>query len=143
MPIRVLRPTTGRYTVGVVPKERILDAAACFRVLDRAKEMECAPIIWNRWEQLPADSGRLATLMMGRAIECCAPIVVSDRDGIRELVELSNRNKIPARRTMEASGEAIVDTGNAWGLDNAFKIVAKHLPRDMRARALDRYRRLS
>ena len=133
----------GPVYVGVVPKERILDAAACFRVLDRAKEMECAPIIWNRWEQLPADSGRLATLMMGRAIECCAPIVVSDRDGIRELVELSNRNKIPARRTMEASGEAIVDTGNAWGLDSAFKIVAKHLPPDMRTRALDRYRRLS
>ena len=81
--------------------------------------------------------------MMGRVIECCAPIVVSDRDGIHELVELSNRNKIPARRTMEASGEAIVDAGNAWGLDNAFKIVAKHLPRDMRARALDRYRLLS
>ena len=133
----------GPVYVGVVPKERILDAAACFRVLDRAKEMECAPIIWDRWEQLPADSGRLATLMMGRAIECCAPIVVSDRDGIRELVELSNRNKIPARRTMEASGEAIVDTGNAWGLDSAFKIVAKHLPPDMRTRALDRYRRLS
>ena len=127
----------------VVPKERILDAAACFRVLDRAKEMECAPILWNHWERLPTDSGRLATLMMGRAIECCAPIVVSDRGGIRELVELSNRNKIPARRTTEASGEAVVDAGNAWGLDNAFKIVSKHLPRDMRARALDRYRRLS
>ena len=127
----------------VVPKERILDAAACFRVLDRAKEMGCAPILWNHWERLPTDSERLATLMMGRAIECCAPIVVSDRDGIRELVELSNRAKIPARRTTEASGEAIVDAGNAWGLDNAFKIVSKHLPRDMRARALNRYRRLS
>ena len=126
----------------VVPKERILDAAACFQVLDRAKERGCAPILWNHWERLPTDSGRLATLMMGRAIECCAPIVVSDGGGIRELVELSNRNKIPARRTMERSGEAIVDTGNAWGLDNAFKMVSKHLPRNMRARALDRYRRL-
>ena len=127
----------------VVPKERILDAAACFRVLDRAKEMGCAPILWNHWERLPTDSGRLATLMMGRAIECCAPIVTSDRGGIRELVELSNRVKIPARRTPEASGEAVVDVGNAWGLDNAFKIVSKHLPRDMRATALNRYRRLS
>ena len=133
----------GPVYAGVVPKEQILDAAACFRVLDRAKEMGCAPILWNHWERLPTDSGRLATLTMGRAIECCAPIVVSDRDGIRELVELSNRNKIPARRTTEASGEAIVDTGNAWGLDNAFKIVSKHLPREMRARALNRYRRLS
>ena len=127
----------------MVPKERILDAAACFRVLDRAKEMECAPILWNHWDRLPTDSARLATLMMGRAIECCAPIVVSDRGGIREVVELSNRVKIPARRTTEASGEAIVDAGNAWGLDNAFKIVSKHLPRDMRARALNRYRCLS
>ena len=127
----------------VVPKERILDAAACFRVLDGAKEMGCVPILWNHWDRLPTDSGRLATLMMGRAIECCAPIVVSDRGGIREVVELSNRVKIPARRTTEASGEAIVDAGNAWGLDNAFKIVSKHLPPDMRARALNRYRRLS
>ena len=119
----------GPVYAGVVPKEQILDAAVCFRVLDRAKEMGCAPIIWNHWERLPTDSGRRATLTMGRAIECCAPIVISDRDGIRELVELSNRNKIPARRTTEASGEAIVDTGNAWGLDNAFKIVSKHLPR--------------
>ena len=133
----------GPVYVGVVPKERILDAAACFRVLDRAREMGCAPIIWNHWQRLPANSGCLATLMMGRAIECCAPIVVSERGGIRELVELSNRNKIPARRTMEASGEAIVDAGNAWGLNNAFKIVTKHLRRHMRARALDRYRRLS
>ena len=65
----------GPVYVGVVPSERILDAAACFQVLDHAKQMKCAPIIWNHWERLPADSERLATLMMGRAIECCAPIV--------------------------------------------------------------------
>ena len=132
----------GRVYVGVVPKGRILDAAECFRVLDRAKEMECAPIIWNHWKRLPTDSERLVTLMMGRAIECCAPIAVSDKDGICELVELANRNKIPARRVIGTSGEVIVDMGNAWGLDNAFKIVSKHLPRGTKARALDRYRRL-
>ena len=54
-----------------------------------------------------------------------------------------NRVKIPARRTTEASGDAVVDAGNAWGLDNAIKMVSKHLPRDMRARTLNRYRRLS
>ena len=142
----------GPVYVGVVPKERILDAAECFRVLERAKQMDCAPVIWNVWDKLPTDSARLATLMMGRAIECCAPILVSDRSRIHELVELSNRNKIPARRTMETSGEAILDIGYAWGLDNAFKMVFDNLPkervvgrskaREYKRSALDRYRSL-
>ena len=132
----------GPVYVGVVTSERILDAAECFRVLDYAKQMNCTPIIWNHWKRLPTDSERLATLMMGRAIECCAPILVSDSDAIRELVELSNRNKMPARRVIESSGEAIIDIGYAWCLDNAFKMVTKHLPASMAGLALDRYRSL-
>ena len=132
----------GPVYVGVVKKKRILDAAECFRVLDRARQMKCTPIIWNHWQRLPTDSERLATLMMGRAIECCAPIVISNKDGICELVELSNRNKIPTRRVIEASGEAIMDVRYAWGLDSAFKMVTEHVPRDMKQDALDRYRTL-
>lgn len=135
----------GPVYVGVVPSDRILDAAACFRLLDRAKQMNCAPIIWNSWERLPADSARLATVMMGRAIECCAPIVISDGDRIHELLELANRVKIPTRREIEPSGEAIIDLGYAWGLDNAFKMVTKYLKRrqaGMAMLALDRYRSL-
>ena len=133
----------GPVYVGVVPGERILDAAECFRVLDRAKQMNCSPIIWNRWEQLPAKSELMAGLMMGRAIECCAPIVISDRDEIYELVELANKVKFPVRRVIESSGEAIVDIGYAWGLDSAFKMVTRHLPSDKRGNALDRYRSLA
>jgi len=132
----------GPVYVGVVPNEQILDAAACFHVLDRAARMYAYPIIWNRWERLPADSGHLATLMLGRAIECCAPIVLSDGSTIHELVELANRVKIPTRREIEPSGEAIIDLGYAWGLDNAFGMVTKHLPAGMRRTALDRYRSL-
>ena len=132
----------GPVFVGIVPGEQILDAAECFRVIDCASQLNCAPMIWNHWDRLPADSARLATFVMGRAIECCAPIVISDRTGIHELVELSNRNKVPARRDMEASGDAIVDIGYAWGRDNAFKIVTKHLPAGKRKRALDQYRSL-
>ena len=128
--------------MGVVPNERILDAAACFRVLDRARQMNCTPIIWNHWERLPTDSARLATLAMGRVIECCTPVVISDADGIHELVELANGFKIPARRVIEATGEVIVDLGYAWGLDNAFNMVTKHLPAGMARPALDRYRSL-
>ena len=62
-------------------------------------------------------------LIMGRAIECCAPVLVSGRTGIHELVELSNRIKIPARRNAQVSRETVVDIGYAWGLDSAFKIV--------------------
>lgn len=132
----------GPVYIGLVPSEHILDAAACFDVLDRAKYMTCAPIIWNHWEQLPADSARLATLMMGRAIECCAPVVISDRDRIHELLELANRLKIPTRREIDPTGAAIVDLGYAWGLDNAFRMVAKRLPANLRRLALERYRSL-
>ena len=79
---------------------------------------------------------------MGRVIECCAPVVMSDADGIQELVELASRFKIPARRIIEASGEVIVDLEYAWGLDNAFNMVTKHLPAGMARPALDRYRSL-
>ena len=132
----------GPVYVGVVPGERILDAAECLRVLDRAKQMNCAPIIWNHWKRLPTESGRLANLLMGRAIECWAPIVISDRDEIYELVELGNWNKFPVRRLIESSGEAIVDIGYALGLDNAFKMVTDCLPANKRGIALDRYRSL-
>ena len=145
-PGSVVETDHGSIYVGVVPKGRILDAAECFYVLDRAKHRKFAPIIWNAWDEFPTDPARLATLMMGRTIECCAPILVSDRTGIHELVELSNRNKIPARRCVEASGEATVDIEFAWGLDNAFKPVTGSLTAgntDMKTCALDRYRRLA
>ena len=131
----------GRVYVGVVQNKRILDAAACFSVLERAKQADCHPIIWNQWKHLPTASERLATLMMGRAIECCAPIVVSDLDEIHELVELANRNKIPVRRTIESSGEAIADVKYAWGLRSAFKMVTKRLRPDKEG-ALNCYRSL-
>ena len=132
----------GPVYVGVVPNERILDAAACFRVLDHAKQMNCILILWNHWERLPTDSARLATLAMGRVIECCTPVVISDAYGIHELVELASGYKIPARRAIEATGEVIVDLGYAWGLHNAFNMVTKHLPAGMARLALDRYRSL-
>ena len=130
----------GPVFVGVVPGERILNAAECFQVIDQAKRIGCPPIIWNHWQQLPTDSCRLASLMMGRSIECCAPVVISDRDGIRELVEHAGRYKIPTRRTMEASGKWIADVSNAGGLSRAFKIVSTR--RDVRGVALERYRSL-
>lgn len=134
----------GSVYVGVVPEEKALDAAECFRVIDEAKKMKAAPIIWNHWERIPADSAAcLATLMMGRAIECCAPIVISDSDGIREVVELSNSNKYPARRIIESPEKATVDIKRAWGLPNAFNMVTKSpLTEVSREDALKRYQTL-
>ena len=134
--------SSGQVFVGLVPGDQVLDAAACFAVIDEAARKGCDPIIWNHWDRLPTDSGKLASLMMGRSIECCAPVVISDPNGIHELVELSNQNKIPARRTAEPSGEWILDAGSAWGLKSAFKMVAGHLPKEMRETALKRYRGL-
>ena len=135
--------TGGTAYIEVLPRAEVLNAAACVRILDRAAAQGCVPVIWNHWRKTPTDPARIATLMMGRAIECCAPIVVSDARGIHEVVELSNRNKIPARRTIETTGQAVVDLGYAWGWDSAFKMVAQHLPRSARPRALDRYRSLA
>ena len=104
--------------------------------------MGCAPLIWNQWEELPAESAHLANIMMGRVIECCVPIVISDKDQIHELIEIANKLKIPERRSIESSGEAIIDLGYAWGLDSAFKMVTACLPAKMRGIALDRYRSL-
>ena len=132
----------GSVFVGMLPEERILSASACFRVLDYAREANCVPIVWNHWERLPANSDRLATLMMGRAIECCAPIVLSDANGIHELVELSNNYKIPARFITESSGDAIVDLRYAWGIDKAFRMVTKGLTVAGAKIAMDRYRSL-
>ena len=131
----------GRVYLGVVPDESILDSEEFFSVLDRAERARCRPIIWNHWDRLPAGSERLATLMMGRAIECCAPMVVSDRSGIHELVELANKEKFPARRAVETPGEATVDLGNAWGMRSAFKPATEHRPR-YAGTALNLYRSL-
>ena len=139
---RLVQTHSGPVYAEPVPEARILDAGACFHVIDRAKQMNATPVIWNHWERLPTDSGRLAMLMMGRAIECCAPVLISDSGGVRELVELANRNKIPVRRHVEPSGEAIADIDYAWGLNSAFKMVAARLPAGMREMALDRYRSL-
>ena len=138
----------GSVYVGIVPEEQILDAAECFRVIDRAKQTDCRPIIWNVWDKLPTDSSRLATLMLGRTIECYAPIIISDRSRIHELVELSSNYKIPARRPIQTSGEAIVNLEYAKGLDSAFKIVSMDGPKQTRGKvfertALDRYRSLA
>ena len=133
---------SGPVYVGAVPKEWMLDARACFDVIDRAYEMNAAPVIWNHWQRLPTESDRLATLMMGRAIECCTPVIISDNEGIQELVELASNYKIPTRRNIEPSGEAIVDLRFGRGLKTAFGMVANQLPAGMKKIALDRYRSL-
>ena len=133
----------GPLYVGLVRDGDLLDASACFRVMDEAAANHATPMIWNQWSRLPSRPTQIAPLMMGRSIECCAPVVLSDQTGIREVVELSNRNKIPARRAVQKNGEATADLRYAWGLRSAFKIVTECVPRHLTARALDRYRMLS
>ncbi|MDE0091574.1 MAG: hypothetical protein OXP12_09575 [Thaumarchaeota archaeon] len=132
-----IRTEHGKAYVGVISGKRILDAAARFRVICSAREMDCRPIIWNHWDCLPTEPDRLANLMMGVTIECCAPVIISDKTGIRELVELSNRNKIPVRRVVKQS-EAVVDLGYAWGLSSALKMTTRNT-----TAALDLYRSLT
>ena len=139
----------GLLYVGLVADDDILDAAACFRVLDEAAAVAASPVVWNHWHRLASRPAQVAPLMMGRAIECCAPVVLSDPRGVCEVVELSNRSKVPVRRALHQNGEGAVDLRFAWGLHNAFnKIVTdrvrpRHLRRHLRERALDRYRTLA
>lgn len=132
----------GGVYVGEVRNEDILDAAKCFSVIDRAHNGKSRPILWNHWDKpLPTEPERLAVLMMGRVIECSAPVVISDQTGIRELVELANNYKIPVRRDVALS-EAVVDVEYARGLRTAFKVVTKNLHRSDTETALCRYRSL-
>ena len=132
----------GGVYVGEVRNEDILNAAECFGVIHKAYKMNCRPIIWNHWDEpFPTEPERLAALMMGRAIEYCAPIVISDQTGIRELVELATQYKHPVRRTVELS-EAVVDVKHAYGLPTAFKMVAENLHHSDRETALGQYRSL-
>ena len=51
---------------------------------------------------------------------------------------MSNKNKIPSQRTVEASEEAIVDMGYAWGRDRTFEMVTD-CPSTDNGIALNRY----
>ena len=128
--------------VGIVYGSEILDAAACFQVIDDADRLGCRPIIWNHWDCLPTtEPDRMGHLLKGRVIECCAPIVVSDRDGIHELVELSNSEKFPVRRPVKSS-DVMVDVGRAWGLASAFKPVAENIHSSSKTDVLEMYKSL-
>ena len=140
---RCIQTEYGGVYVDVICGEEILDAAACFDICYRAHEMNCTPIIWNHWDCLPTKSDRLANLMMGRTVECCAPIVISDdKTGIHELVELPNDEKYPVRRPVEPS-EVMVDIKYTRGLTSAFKMVTGKLQHSDPKTALDRYRSLA
>ena len=140
---RCIQTEYGGVYVDVIYGEEILDAAACFDICYRADEMSCHPIIWNHWDCLPTESDRLANLMLGRTVECCAPIVISDdKTGIHELVELANDFKYPLRRPVESS-EVMVDVRHAWGLARAFKMVTDKLQHSDSKTALDRYQSLA
>ena len=134
----------GKVYVGIVNDENILNPAKCFWIIDNADKIHARPIIWNHWHNgLPTEeSDRLGGLLKGRAIECCAPIVVSDNDGIRELVELANFEKDPVRRKVEPS-EAVVDLWSASGLGRAFKMAIEKVSSDsMKTDILNMYRSL-
>lgn len=139
---RRIQTEYGGVYVGTVRGEDILDAAKCFEIIYNASKEGCRPIIWNHWDRLPTDADRLANLMMGRSIECCAPIVILDNDGIHELVELANAHKIPVRREIVNPSEAQVERAYAFGLNSAFSMVTDYIHPNNTAAVLDMYRGL-
>ena len=68
--------------------------------------------------------------------------MVSDNDGIRELVELANFEKDPVRREVEPS-EAVVDLWSASRLGRALKMAIEEVSSDsMKTAILNMYRSL-
>ncbi|MBU0550462.1 hypothetical protein KJ940_03100 [Myxococcota bacterium] len=131
----------GRKPVWVIPVEgrELLDSSVFFRGLLEAESHGCRPVFWNIWnEGLPTEPSRLIDLLLGRALENCATIVLSDRRTIYEVAEVASDTKSLRRRIVE-SAMCSINVERAWGLSSAFKQVAKHLVSTTAAQALERY----
>ncbi len=75
---------------------------------------------------MPADPMRLVDVMLGRTLECLAPLILSDNETIYLITEVANREK--AMRLISVnSNETEVDMKCAWGFQNAFKITVHDL----------------
>lgn len=110
-----------------LPGLAILDAARVARELAAVREDGVKPILWNHWDRLPVELECLVDLLAGRAIDSCAPIVISDRGGFRAAVELSNREKFPRWvQLQEKSNEFLLDIDSANGFEALRGIIAPH-----------------
>ena len=85
----------------------LLDVAEFFGGLLEASRSNAAVVFWNHWAHLPASSGQLVSILLGRALETCSPLILSDKHGIHEVVTLANNEKNLRRRSLGGVGRAL------------------------------------
>lgn len=128
-----------RIMFGLVHGAELLEIGSFFTLTKSAEEENCSPVFWNIWDQLPAESDQLVSIMLGRSLEFCAPVILSDRRRIYEVTEIANNEK-NLRRVKVETAETTLDLRRAWGLKSAFKMVRGHLTgAHARQLALERY----
>lgn len=128
--------------VFVIDGDTLFDVAAFFAGLVEAEQSGCRPVFWNIWEEVPARPSQLVDFLLGRALENCATVLISDRSTIYEVAEMASDTKSLRRRTINASS-AVVNVERAWGLSSAFGIALKHVMPEHRDLAVERYASLA
>jgi len=127
-----------RALINVIHGEGLFDSAAFFAGLLKAERSGCRPVFWNIWEEIPARPSQLVDFLLGRALENCASVLISDRTSIYEVAEMASDTKSLRRRTINARS-AVVNVERAWGLSSAFGIALKHVKMQHRDAAVERY----
>ena len=135
---RAIKTGARRVWVTVIRGQELLDSAVFFAGLSEAHERGCRPVFWNHWERLPVDPGQLVDLLLARALENCASVILSDAERIHEVAEVASDTKSLRRRQVQ-SPEVDVNVQRAWGMDSAFKMVSRYMPKEFRGLALERY----
>lgn len=121
--------------------DELLRPELFWQAIDRAHLAGARPVFWNHWQTLPTDTDRLVSLMLGRSLECMAPVVLSDAAGIHEVTEVANASKVLRRVDLGTVPTAVatIDIDKALGWHNAFKMASSCIPAADRARARERY----
>lgn len=116
-----------RIMVGLIKNDELFQIEAFFRLLINAYKVDCKPLFWNIWDHIPADPERLLSIMMGRTIEFCSPVVLSDKEKIFEVIELANYRNSLRRLDFENSAQVGVDLTYAGGFEKSFKKVSSNV----------------
>lgn len=134
--------------IGLIKDDSLFDIKVFFNNALEAYRHKEALLFWNLWEELPVMPEKLVDIMLGRTLEFCAPVVLSDKNIIFEVTEIASNYKM-MRRKLVNDKEISIDLERAWGLKNAFKMTSNHLQaegieeyRKLFAKSLDRYRSL-
>lgn len=129
-----------RIMLGLIKGQELFDLHPFFKLLLRADQESCHPLFWNVWDNLPCKPDQLVSILLGRSLEFCAPVILSDPNRIYEATEISTKEKNLRRIAVRRSTETTVDLTRAWGLKSSFKMVMQNLRgEDTRKLALNQY----